>query len=1082
MTISTETNRTQANGNGTTTAFSFPYYFGAQSELAVYLTTSAGVRTLQTIATHYTISGSTTNGVYESGGTVNFVTAPPTGSKVTIVRQTPLTQDVAVDKLATFRSQAMQRAFDKRAAAEQRLQEQIDRSVRLKVDTTSTAPTFPEPSADKIVGWNAAGSDLENKTVSELGAVDMTPINASLPETPEKYGASTSGTAAANATAFALLEATVPGAMVDMRGRSYAVTAIPTGARYYNGGWNVSGTYTASVARPKAHPLDGYPVIDIPGSGMIRHTGPLWFDTNDNRLHEVYSTAHSHGPSEGQLVIYSQSDDYGLTSNIQRTLFSKDDEQVSALAGGMTPDGNYHVVIFTEADAYHVKSTDQGETWTIATISTPTYNHFGYGEIVLWPASEGGDDNDGFLIFTYSSNRILQLRHANGTWSEALFFNGQSTGTARAGAAANEIRIALSSGYNTSWFKSAALFEDCNVTITSGTGSGQTKRITSANLSTMTLTVASDWGTPPDATSVYSIDGPTEVAAVRVGSTSLIYARGARNVMVCKTTDIRTVGTWLDTSIPNRGDAVVGDPLSAYYWRGNVYLYRFVRENWGEIRHEQNLVVYTQEAQSLLALSGVFSTPTPVTALVSPARSLGMLFMTDTPIGPVGVARVGETVYPTASTQAANADLMKIHPVPVPVATSRAAAAAGPGRNLLPNGDFADVLSTTSWTGITTQTEILPEVYTYHSGATMDVSIEDTPYGLVRQLPPGLNRTIWIDSTQNPNDYCGLRWIRTGSDALRLMGDQDVTWTIWGRGELPTTVRAVIVFDFGSGGSTEEFVSTLIAQPVGICDLWVATCRQITPSVVDMTVGTNPRVIFAIDNYTADDAWPHTGFCGVKCEIGPQPTRFDVRDPTKLDITAGGTSARTAIDARKNLGVHGIAQAPILYRSECYNVAPSLIHSNPTTGVLTALRLYLYPMTIPNPAEFTRIGFSITTGAAGSARLGVYEDRDDYSGPAAKLIDSGVLDTSSTGLIEATIAWTPPRAGRYWMAVMTSVGITVNVSGAAPSIFGLSSAMTRNSYLYRDLGAFAALPSDESAQTYTLPANASVPIVWLRKA
>jgi hypothetical protein len=882
MTISTETNRAQANGNGTTTAFSFPYYFGAQSELQVYLTTSAGVRTLQTIATHYTISGTVTNGVYATGGTVTFVTAPPTGSKVTIVRDTPQTQDVAVDKLATFRSQAMQRAFDKRAAAEQDLQEQVGRAPKLKVDTTSTTPTFPEPSADKIVGWNAAGSDLENKTVASLGAVDMTPINASLPETPEKYGASTSGTAAANATAFALLEATVPGAEIDMRGRTYPITAVPTGARYWNGGgWDVSGTFTAAPLRPRKHPLDGYPMIDDPGAGMAKHTGPIWYDSNDNRLHEVYAVAYSHGPSEGQMVIYGQSDDYGQSVNGWRTLFAKSSEQVLAMAGGMTNNGNYHVIVFTEADSYHIKSTDQGETWTVSTISTPTYSHFGYGELIPWPASVGGNDDDGFIVFTYSSNRILQLRHAGGVWSEALFFNGQSTGTARAGAAANEIRIALSSGYNTSWFKSATLFEDCNVTITSGTGSGQTKRITSANLTTMTLTVASNWTTPPDATSVYSIEGPNEVAAVKVGSQYLIYARGARNVMVCKTSDPRTVGTWLDTSIPNRGEAVVGDPLSAYYRDGNVYLYRFVRENWGETRHEQQLVVYTQEAQSLLAVSGVFASPTPQTALILPARSLGMLFMANTPIGPVGVCRVGETVYPTSSTQAVSVQIMKILPAPAPAPIS----AAVPGRNLLKNGGFVDAFAQREWSGLTGKTEILPNVFTYHSGATMDIQIEDTPFTLARLLPPGLNRTIWIDSVDDPDDYSGIRWEMYGDDALRLMGDQEVTWTIYGRGPTPEKMRCVVLFNFGSGGSSEDFISTLAPLPIGTCDLWMATVRQIVPSVVDATVGTDPYITLAIDNFDSSTAWQATGICGVKLEFGPRSTPFDLPSASSDFVT-----------------------------------------------------------------------------------------------------------------------------------------------------------------------------------------------------
>jgi hypothetical protein len=52
MTVSSSQSRISYTGNGATTAFSFPYEFDAGSDLKVYKNS-----TLQTITTHYTVSG-----------------------------------------------------------------------------------------------------------------------------------------------------------------------------------------------------------------------------------------------------------------------------------------------------------------------------------------------------------------------------------------------------------------------------------------------------------------------------------------------------------------------------------------------------------------------------------------------------------------------------------------------------------------------------------------------------------------------------------------------------------------------------------------------------------------------------------------------------------------------------------------------------------------------------------------------------------------------------------------------------------------------------------------------------------------
>ncbi|MEY5100616.1 MAG: hypothetical protein RJA36_3335, partial [Pseudomonadota bacterium] len=57
MTVSSSTNRVQYNTNGTTGPWTVPFYFLEDAHLAVTYTTSAGVETLLTLTTNYSVTG-----------------------------------------------------------------------------------------------------------------------------------------------------------------------------------------------------------------------------------------------------------------------------------------------------------------------------------------------------------------------------------------------------------------------------------------------------------------------------------------------------------------------------------------------------------------------------------------------------------------------------------------------------------------------------------------------------------------------------------------------------------------------------------------------------------------------------------------------------------------------------------------------------------------------------------------------------------------------------------------------------------------------------------------------------------------
>lgn len=162
MTISSSASRISYVGDGTTTAFAFPYEFGAGSDLKVY---KAGV--LQTITTHYTVSGGS-----GSSGTVTFVTAPAAAQSVVIYDDPPATQ--LLDYIANdpFPAESHESGLDKLTRLVRRLINRIDRAVRLSDSDVSGASTIlPTPSAQKVIGWDAAGTAMVNYSASDLTTV-----------------------------------------------------------------------------------------------------------------------------------------------------------------------------------------------------------------------------------------------------------------------------------------------------------------------------------------------------------------------------------------------------------------------------------------------------------------------------------------------------------------------------------------------------------------------------------------------------------------------------------------------------------------------------------------------------------------------------------------------------------------------------------------------------------------------------------------------------------------------------------------------------------------------------------------------
>ena len=159
MTISSTGTRYSYSGNGSTTAFSFPRQFFADADLDVYLVDNAtNVATLQTLSTHYTVTGAGS----PSGGTVTMLTAPATGKTLVIHRDTAATQGLDLDNVTSLPMTSLEAALDRAMMAVDEVRDRIARAVSSPLSAIFTFDwTFPTPVASKVIGINSTATGLE---------------------------------------------------------------------------------------------------------------------------------------------------------------------------------------------------------------------------------------------------------------------------------------------------------------------------------------------------------------------------------------------------------------------------------------------------------------------------------------------------------------------------------------------------------------------------------------------------------------------------------------------------------------------------------------------------------------------------------------------------------------------------------------------------------------------------------------------------------------------------------------------------------------------------------------------------------
>lgn len=171
MTLPVAAARYQYTGNGATTAFAFPQAFIAPGDLLVTIWDTSALAVVPSVLNgagtyDYTVTGvlDPTSGQYLAGGTVTFNNAPLGNHLVTILRNTPLSQNVTLNANGGLPTGALATELDKLTMLAQLLADVNTRQIGAPV-SEAVPPGNPNlvlpmavTRANMLLGFDAGGN------------------------------------------------------------------------------------------------------------------------------------------------------------------------------------------------------------------------------------------------------------------------------------------------------------------------------------------------------------------------------------------------------------------------------------------------------------------------------------------------------------------------------------------------------------------------------------------------------------------------------------------------------------------------------------------------------------------------------------------------------------------------------------------------------------------------------------------------------------------------------------------------------------------------------------------------------------
>ena len=389
MTVSSSTSKVSFSGNGSLTTFAYSFKIFDQDDLTVILRAADGTETVQTITTHYTVTGVGS----ASGGNVVFGTPPANGVTVVILREQPLTQGLDLVANDPFPAESLEEALDKLVFMTQKHEEELSRAIkgsRTNVIANSEFTVSATDRANKLFSFDSSGN---LSIAQELGTFrgnwatstsynvrdlvkDTSTNNIFLVNTAHTSSGSQPLTTNANSAKYDLIvdaassttsqNAAASSATAAATSETNAANSATAAATSETNAAN-SATASASSAASAAASFDdfddrylgakstsdGLPTQDNDGNALI--DGALFFDTTNNVL-MVYNL----GTTTWLRTTPTGSDQTAInTVNANAT-------NINTVAGQISPTNNISTLAGISANI----TTVAGDTTNIGTIAT----------------------------------------------------------------------------------------------------------------------------------------------------------------------------------------------------------------------------------------------------------------------------------------------------------------------------------------------------------------------------------------------------------------------------------------------------------------------------------------------------------------------------------------------------------------------------------------------------------------------------------------------------------------------------------------------------------------------------------------
>lgn len=155
MTVSSEAlRRSEYNGSGITGPYNIGFTITDDDNITVIKTSSGGTHTILVKTTDYTVASDLT--------TITLVSTLASGEKLTILGNTPVTQEIEYIDFTKMPAENTELGLDKLTFLINELSENLSRAVTLSPASRYENITLPDPQANYYIKWNSGATALEN--------------------------------------------------------------------------------------------------------------------------------------------------------------------------------------------------------------------------------------------------------------------------------------------------------------------------------------------------------------------------------------------------------------------------------------------------------------------------------------------------------------------------------------------------------------------------------------------------------------------------------------------------------------------------------------------------------------------------------------------------------------------------------------------------------------------------------------------------------------------------------------------------------------------------------------------------------